>query len=142
MGFNLIAALSAKFSHLLEKKIGEKYSLILLFIFSGISYLLMSNFIYLFSFAFAFLLQFVKGFSSVVISDYVHQLTDSRIRATVLSIKSLIERMFYAVITPFIGWIADIYSLQQALSLSGVLILLFGAIILAFFRYANSKAQA
>ena len=132
-GFSIVAALSAKYSHVLEEKIGKKYSLILLFILVSICYFLMSNFIYLFSFVFAFLIQFVKGFSSVVISDYVNQLTESSIRATVLSVKSLIEKMFYAVIAPFVGWFADIYSLQQALNLSGIIILLFGIIISILF---------
>jgi MFS family permease len=132
-GFNVIAAISSKYAHLLEEKMGQKYSLILLGVLTSISFLLMGNFIYLFSFSFAFLLQFVRGFSSVVISDYVHQLTDSSIRATVLSVKSLIEKMFFAIVTPFIGWFVDVYSLEQALILSGILVLFFGAISLVLF---------
>jgi MFS family permease len=132
-GFNIVVAISAKYAHLLEEKIGQKYSLFLLFFLTGTSFILMSNFIYLFSFAFALLIQFVKGFSSVVISDYVHQLTDSSIRATVLSVKSLVEKMFFAIITPFVGWVADVYSLVQALSLSGLLVLILGAIGLLLF---------
>ena len=137
-GFNIIVAISAKYSHLLEEKIGEKYSLILLFIMMWASFLLMSNFIFLFSFAFACLIQFVKGFSSVVISDYVHKLTDSSIRSTIFSVKSLIEKIFFAVITPFIGWTVDIYSLVQALQLSGVIVLFLGAISLLMFRKNNN----
>jgi len=69
----------------------------------------------------------------------VHKLTDSHIRATIASVKSLMEKMLSAVITPFIGWIADIYSLEQALSLSGGMVLFSGAIILVlFWRYNNS----
>jgi len=131
--FNLIVAISAKYSHLLEEKMGQKYSLILLFVLTGTSFLLMGNFIFLFSFVFALLIQFVQGFSSVVISDYVNKLTDSDIRATVLSVKSLIEKMFFAIITPLIGWIVDIYSLEQALFISGILVLFFGAISLVLF---------
>jgi MFS family permease len=132
-GFNVIVAISAKYSHWLEEKIGQKYSLIFLFILIAISYLLMSNFIFLLSFAFALLIQFVQGFSSVVISDYVNQLTDSSIRATTLSAKSLIEKLFFAIITPLIGWVVDAYSLAQALSLSGIIVLFFGAISLVLF---------
>ena len=140
-GFNIIVALSAKYSHKLEEKIGQKKSLILLVVLVGGCYFLMSNFIYLFSFVFAFLIQFVKGFSSIVISDYVHKLTDSSIRATVLSVKSLIEKMFGAVLLPFIGWIADVYSLQQALSLSGTIVLVCGAVALIFF-WSNKPVKA
>jgi len=132
-GFNLMVAISAKYAHILEKKIGQKYSLVLLVILISLCFLLMSNFVYLFSFVFALLIQFVKGFSSVVISDYVHQLTDSSIRATVLSVKSLIEKIFFAVITPFIGWMVDVYSLSQALAISGMLVIIFGAISLVLF---------
>lgn len=52
--FNLVAALSSKYAHQIEEKLEQKYSLILLIILVGRSYLLMSNFIYLFSFFFAF----------------------------------------------------------------------------------------
>ena len=138
-GFNVVVAISGKYSHLIEAKIGQKYSLILLFVLTGVSFLLMSNFIYLFSFAFALLIQFVKGFSSVVVSDYVHQLTDSSVRATVLSVKSLIEKLFFAIITPFIGWVVDVYSLIQALTLSGILVLFFGVISLALFWTSKSR---
>jgi len=49
------------------------------------------------------------------------------------TLKSLIEKMFFAIITPLIGWIVDIYSLEQALFISGILVLFFGAISLVLF---------
>lgn len=93
----------------------------------------MSNFIFLFSFIFAFLIQFIKWFSSIIISDYVHKLTDSDFRATIFSVKSLIEKLFFAIITPFIGWIVDIYTLKQALNISGIIVLIFWWITFAIF---------
>lgn len=57
----------------------------------------MSNFIYLFSFSFAFIQQFVRGFSKPVITDYINKLVSSDIRATVLSAQNLVGRLFYAV---------------------------------------------
>ncbi|MDO8505132.1 MAG: MFS transporter [bacterium] len=132
-GFNIIVAISSKYSHLVEEKIGEKYSLILLFLLTAASFLLMSHFIYLLSFVFALLIQFVKGFSNVVISDYVHQLTTSDIRATVQSVKNLIEKTLFAVLSPFFGWMVDIYSLKQALSLSGILVFVLGIASLTMF---------
>jgi MFS family permease len=126
--FNIIIAFSSKYAHAIEEKVGKKYSLISLFILIGTSFLLMSHFIYLFSFCFALFIQFAKGFSQVVISDYVHQLTTSNIRATILSLKSLIERLFFTILSPLIGWVVDIYSLQQALTVSGTIILISGGI--------------
>jgi MFS family permease len=128
--FNVFAAIISRYSHEIEGKLGQKYSLFLLIILLGSSYLLMSNFIFLLSFSFVFLQQFVRGFSKTVITDYTNRLTGSDIRATVLSTQSLVERLFYASIIPFIGWIADVYSLVQALTISGITTFIAGIIIL------------
>ncbi len=128
--FNIVAALSAKYAHLIEKKLGQKQSLVMLVFLVGISYLLMSNFVFLFSFSFAFMQQFVRGFSGVVLTDYVNKLTTSDVRATVLSAQNLVARLFYAAIIPVIGWIADVYTLVQALTILGVTTLAAGIIIL------------
>ncbi len=128
--FNGVAALSSKYAYNLEEKLGQKSSLILLVILVGLSYLLMGNFIYLFSFSFAFIQQFVRGFSKPVITDYINKLTSSDIRATVLSAQNLVERLFYAAIIPVIGWIADVYSLVQALTVLGITTFFVGIITL------------
>ncbi|KKQ27508.1 MAG: Nitrate/nitrite transporter [Candidatus Magasanikbacteria bacterium GW2011_GWC2_37_14] len=125
--FQIVAAFSAKYAHRLENILGQKFSLIMLPILIGVSYLLMNNFIFLFSFSFCFLQQFVRGFSDPVISDYLNKLTPSHTRATILSIKALAGRLIYAAIIPFIGWVADIYSLTQALFILGITILIIGA---------------
>jgi len=127
---HLTAAFSSKKAHFVEEKIGKRNSLILLVVFVGISYILMSKIIFVFSFVFVFLQQFVRGFSRVVLSDYVNELTTSDIRATILSAKSLIDRLVYAIIIPFVGWIADVYTLIHALIALGITSLIVGAVIL------------
>ncbi|MCK5333917.1 MAG: MFS transporter [Candidatus Aenigmarchaeota archaeon] len=128
--FNIVAALSAKYAHVIEEKIGQRRSLVMLVVLTGISYLLMGNFVFLFSFSFAFMQQFVRGFSSVVLTDYVNKLTTSDVRATVLSAQNLVGQLFYAAIIPIIGWIADVYTLVQALTILGITTLAAGSIIL------------
>ena len=128
--FNIVAAISSKYAHKIEEKIGPKYSLFMLVVLVGVSYFLMSNFVYLFSFSFAFLQQFVRGFSKPVITDYINKLISSDIRATVLSVQSLVGKLFYAAIIPFIGWFADVYSLTQALALLSITTFVAGFLIL------------
>jgi MFS family permease len=128
--FNIVAAISSKYAHKLEEKLGQKYSLIMLVFLLSISYILMSNFVYLFSFSFAFLQQFIRGFYRPVITDYINKITHSNIRATVLSAQDLIGRLFYAVIIPFVGWFADIYSLLQTLTIVGITTIVVGTTIL------------
>ncbi|PIS13589.1 MAG: hypothetical protein COT67_00970 [Candidatus Tagabacteria bacterium CG09_land_8_20_14_0_10_41_14] len=132
--FQVVAAISSKYAHRLEKKLGQKYSLVMLiFLVSG-SYFLMSNFIFLFSFSFSFLHQFVRGFKNVVVADYINKLTTSDMRATVLSAESFVGRLLYAAIIPIVGWLADIYSLAQAMTVLAFTTLFLGIIIFVALR--------
>ncbi len=132
--FQLFSAFSSKYAHILEEKIWEKYSLYMLVILVSISYLLMSNFIFLFSFSFCFIQQFVRWYRSTVINEYVNKLTTSNIRATVLSAESFIGRLIYAIILPVFWWIADVYTLIQALTVIWITSIVSGIIILLFLR--------
>jgi len=128
--FQIVAALSSKYAHKIEKLLGKKYSLgMLIFLIAG-SYFLMSNFIFLFSFSFAFIQQFVRSFRMVIINDYINKLASSETRATILSLESFVGRLMYALFIPFLGWIADIYTIIQALKITGFIALFTGIIIL------------
>lgn len=124
--FHFISGVASKFAHSIEKKIKLPIALLLIAIFPTIGYLLMSHIVFWWSFIFIFFFQFIRGFSNPIISDAIHKVTDSSMRATVLSLQSLMGRLFYALLLPFIGWVADIYSILQALSLLGILTIVFG----------------
>lgn len=110
--------------------------MMLIFLVAG-SFLLMGNFVYLFSFSFCFIQQFVRGFSSTIIADYINKLTDSSMRATILSVQSLVGKLIYAVILPIVGWVADVYTLIQALVLVGITALLCGVLMVVVFVKAK-----
>jgi MFS family permease len=133
--FQMVSAVSSKYAHKLEKFLGEKYSFVMLIFLVAISYLLMSNFIFLFSFSFAFIQQFVRGYKSIVVTDYVNRLVPSDVRATMLSVESFLGRLLYASIVPLIGWVADVYSLVQALGMIGITATIFGIIFVVSFRF-------
>ncbi|MBI2136741.1 MFS transporter [Candidatus Woesearchaeota archaeon] len=128
--FQIVAALSSRYAHKIESRLGQKNSLVMLALIVVVGYFLTSKIVFIFSFAFIYLFQFVRGFSEPVLSDYVNKLTRSEIRATVLSINNLVERIVYASIIPFIGWIADVYSITQALMITGISALAFGVVVL------------
>jgi len=132
--FQVMAAVASKYAHKIEKKMGQKYSLIMLVFLVAGSYLLMSNFIFLFSFSFSFLQQFVRGFRGVVISDYINKLVSSDLRATILSMENFAGRLLYAIVVPIFGWVADVYSLVQALGIIGITALFSGIATLLIFR--------
>jgi len=128
--FQIVAAFSSKYADGIERRLGQKSSLVMLTFLVGGSYLLMSHYVALFSFTFCFVQQFVRGFRNTVVTDYVNQLTDSSMRATILSVESFVGRLVYATIIPVFGWIADVYTIGQALTVMGVTTLICGTAVL------------
>ncbi len=137
--FQIVTAITSKYAHKLEKYLGEKYSFTMLIFLVAVSFLLMSNFIFLFSFSFCFIQQFVRGFKNVIVSDYINKLVSSDVRATVLSVESFFGKLLYAIVVPVVGWVADVYSLVQALSIIGITALIFGFLFLVSFRVRESN---
>ncbi len=133
-GFAIFTAMISKYAYIIEKKLGKRWSLIMLVILTSAGYFFMGTLTIKLSLAFIFIGQFVRGFRSVVVTDYINQLTDSSIRATVLSAESLIGKLIYALIIPLIGWVADVFSLEQALLMVGIVTLLVGGILLGIMK--------
>ena len=127
---NLTVGLSALFSDRLEHALGMKktYTLILVFIVG--SYVALA-----FNLSFAglsILLVFyvMRGFATPILKGYVNRIAFSNMRATVLSIRNFVVRIIFAAMAPFVGWVSDSYSLQVALLMSSVVILIPGLVFL------------
>ncbi|MEN9443404.1 MAG: hypothetical protein RIS47_294 [Bacteroidota bacterium] len=79
----------------------------------------------------------VRGVATPLLKDLINRETDSDVRATVLSLRSLIIRSIFAILGPLYGWANDQYSLTVALVFSGLLFLFFSLTSLFFyFRFA------
>ncbi|MFB6114903.1 MAG: MFS transporter, partial [Candidatus Nanohalobium sp.] len=130
-GFNVVSALSSRYAHDIEERIGKKYSLILLAVFVASGVFLMSSFILKIGLVFIGLQQFARGFSKPVISDYINKIIDSENRSTILSTHSLIGKLFMSLSTPVFGYISDIFTLPQALTALAVTTALVCASLLA-----------
>lgn len=64
---------------------------------------------------------FVRGVHMPILQHYVNSVLGSDIRATVLSVKNLVQKLIYCLFGPLIGVVADAYSLQTALLFSAIL---------------------
>ncbi len=81
------------------------------------------------------LFYFSRGIATPVLKDYVNRITQSDIRATVLSIRSLIIRAFFAIIAPFIGYLSDTYNRSFSMKIIGITFtLLVGSSIFLFLK--------
>jgi sugar phosphate permease len=54
------------------------------------------------------------------LKDYINQYTDSKVRATILSVRNLEIRIIFACVGPVLGYLTDTFSLQTALLVAGI----------------------
>ena len=137
---NIAVAIPSFYAHVIERKIKTKYLLVFFLISLVLCYFLVSQFISLWSLAFLLVFYVVRGIATPVLRDYMNKHTPSEMRATVMSIRSFIIRIVFASLSPLLGYMADIYSLPQALLFSSVLFLILGGITLLFLL-RNSKKE-
>lgn len=100
------------------------------------SYILPATHKHIFFVAFFFLAYAVRGIHSPLLREKIQKLSSSQDRATVLSLKSMLVRLIFAVSGPLAGIVADT-SLSLALALSGI----FFALLLLFFGYMATRVN-
>lgn len=129
---NLGVASTAYYAHYIENKIKTKILLTGILILICGSYFILYQYLAFWSLGILFLFYLVRGIATPILRDYQNRFTPSEMRATVMSIRSFIIRTLFAIISPSIGYVADVYNLQQAILLSGILFFILGGITLLF----------
>lgn len=129
--FNLFAILGSKSAHKLESFLGEKKSLWLIIFLIVFTIISSSQIFLLFGILFILLQQFNRGFVSPVLEEYTHKHLESHNRATLMSIQSMIASLFFVILAPFYGWIADNFSLSNGMLATGLsALVLFSSLML------------
>lgn len=130
----IVFALVALNAHSIEEKLGRKISLVILILLPVVGFVALSISHFAWTAAFILLFYVVRGLNDPVAKTYINGLVSSEERATILSVKSLVCRMMFAIIAPFLGWVHDAYSLSWALGL-GATIFAFSGLIALFFLH-------
>lgn len=129
-GLNLAVGVAAFYSDTIERKVGvTKMNLFILLSISGGFVILGFN---LSSYSLLGILLFfylVRGFATPILKGYINQLTQSDMRATVLSIRNFIIRLMFVFIAPLAGWLSDTWGIQIALFGIAMIIFLPGILI-------------
>ena len=138
---NIIVGVTSLFAYRVEARMGEKNILILICVMIPAGFILTA----LLSKAYVVLLVLtvfyaVRGIATPVLKDYINRLSLSGSRATILSVRSFIIRINFAIIAPATGWMADNYSLQTALVLSGIIFTLLSIPLLINYLRRISKS--
>jgi MFS family permease len=131
-GLNLAVAIPAFYAHEIERKINTNTLLSLIFLLIIACYFAVAYINTLWGLLVLLLFYITRGVATPVLRDYMNRQIPSNMRATVMSIRSFIIRILFASTSPILGYMADLYSLQYALYLSGTLFLFFGLIILIY----------
>ncbi len=125
-------------AHRVEKEIGRTLVLFLLPVLVGVSYLMMWLFPSIWLLFLFFVFTFVRALQWVVLTDAINQIVSSSMRATVMSIQSLFFRGAFAIISPFLWWVANLWSLPIALVLSAIIFGMCSLVALVFLRKNTS----
>jgi hypothetical protein len=128
---NLTVAAGSYSSHKADRLFRNKtQSLIYILILLSSGFFLSSQFISIYGIAVLLVFYFVRGTAHPILKDRINSLSASNVRATVLSIRSLIIRILFAILGPLLGWYTDKVSLSFALILCSLIVFIPGVVIL------------
>lgn len=125
---NLTVGFVALWAYRVDEYLGKTGTSIFIVIGISVGFILTGWFNSMIGIGVLFFFYFVRGIATPVLKNYINQITQSEMRATVLSIRNFIIRICFAIIGPFLGWYTDHYSLSSALMLAGGIFLLLGGI--------------
>ncbi|MBI9092559.1 MAG: MFS transporter [Desulfobacterium sp.] len=129
---NLTAGVTSMHAYKIEKKFGRENTILFIAISIASGYLTLGLFNTLGALFFLFLFYIVRGIATPILKNHINEITPSEIRATVLSIRSLIIRLAFVILGPFLGWLADRAGLPSTLVAGGGIFLVTG-VLAAFF---------
>jgi MFS family permease len=125
----VVTALFSKYADRLEKMVKEKFTLFLMPALVVVSLILMSRLIFLWSLSFILFQQAVFGIHEPVLKNHLNRLTPSDVRATMLSVQSMVGNLVFAILAPFMGTFVDRFGLQNALLIFALVIIIFWIVL-------------
>ena len=141
---NLTVGLASWFAHRLDKHLSYHNLLIVISLavlggYIGTGLVGYSSLPSILGIGFIFLLYIGRGLASPIIRQFINAETSSDMRATVLSFYSFLFRLAFVILAPIIGWLTEVYSISQALLLSGSFFALGSLMWLILFFKVRSK---
>jgi MFS family permease len=139
---NLTVGFAAMLAYRVERKLGASLTVLLLAIMIPAGYLALGHFSSIWAISILFFFYIVRGVATPVLKDYIHRLTTSEVRATVLSVRNFIIRICFVLVGPAMGYLTDQTSLQTALTFGGIVFLVSGLLLAFLFNKHRSDIKA
>jgi len=125
---NITAGISSYSSHKTEEKYNTNNLLSKLGIFMSLSFLMVYFLPNYFGLIFIFIIYYLRGMVTPLLKNQININTTSNIRATVMSVRSFVLRISFAIIAPILGYLADNKSLGDSYLILAILIIIFSTI--------------
>lgn len=122
---NLIVAFGAAYALRIRNLLGEWPALSLIILVLPSTFIVLGTMPFVFALGVLVVFHTIRGYATPMLKDLINLHCSSPIRATVLSIRSLIIRLGFALFGPLIGIISGQYSLDSALLIGGSVLTVF-----------------
>tara|TARA_B100000902_G_scaffold398712_1_gene466534 strand:+ start:6929 stop:8053 length:1125 start_codon:yes stop_codon:yes gene_type:complete len=129
---NFTAGIGSFRSHNLEKKYNHNKLILILGLSVGISFFFISLNPNYYGILFFFIIYLLRGYLTPFLKNQINNESYSEIRATVLSIRSFILRITFAIIAPLLGYLSDNNKMSFSFLLMSILILI--VIVFSFIK--------
>ncbi|HIJ79741.1 MAG: MFS transporter [Desulfobulbaceae bacterium] len=137
---NLTVALVAMVADKVVAKIGRRIAIALIILIIPGAYILLGVMSLMPALLVLFVFYGIRGYATPLLKDLVNRYCASETRATVLSIRSLLIRVSFALLGPFIGSLSAGHSLAIALQVSGLILMLL-ALIAGLFLFLTLREE-
>jgi MFS family permease len=131
---NLAGGFVSRQAHKVEKRIGMRSALLFTPLLLALAFVLESQFVFVLGFLFIALQSIASGFFSPVLADYTNARIPSSKRATVLSIKNMLNSVLFMTLSPLLGHFVDLCSLPSALLLMGGVLVVTSVVFSILYR--------
>jgi MFS family permease len=138
-GLNLTVAIASFSAYRIEKKVGQRISILLIATGIPAGFILLSFSGLMWGLVVLFLFYLLRGYATPILKDYINRVTGSEVRATVLSVRNFIIRITFSFAGPLIGWIKDVYSLKHALMAGGLTFMVLTIVTSILFLASREK---
>ena len=134
-GLNFSAGLTSFNAHQFDKKENNHKILIYLSLGMITSFILLGFNSSMFGLVFILIIYLLRGIVTPILRNAINENTTSNKRATVLSIRSFIIRISFAIYAPILGYIAENYSLANSFYVLALVVGVFS--LLASFKLSS-----
>lgn len=129
-----LSSLGFYFSHDLSERFGNKNTVIASIILGSLLLIMATQFTGYMAVVLFTLTAFFFGLRSPILGHLWNEESESRKRATLNSINSLVYQLGVAIIVPIVGYWADLWTINTAFLISGIIVLVVSTSFFAFLK--------